>query len=152
MAKTRRDHDCVEVKRAKRRNSAPPSLIQIPGQVDHLEISFGDRQVKLTNLNKLFWPELKIPKRDLLQYYADVSTVLLPHLQDRAMVMKRYPNGAAGEFFFMKRAPEPRPAWIEICSISHGSGNIIDFPIIQDLPALLWEINLGCIYLSQCNA
>ncbi len=68
------------------------------------------------------------------------------------MVMKRYPNGAAGEFFFMKRAPEPRPPWIEICSISHGSGNIIDFPIIQDLPALLWVINLGCIDLNQWYA
>jgi bifunctional non-homologous end joining protein LigD len=76
----------------------------------------------------------------------------LPHLQDRAMVMKRYPNGAAGEFFFMKRAPLPRPTWIEICSISHGSGNIIDFPIIQDLPALLWVINLGCIDLNQWYA
>src|SRR5882672_542305 len=125
---------------------------EIPLNVDQLEVSFGDRHVKLTNLNKLFWPELKITKRDLLQYYADVSTVLLPHLQDRAMVMKRYPNGAAGDFFFMKRAPAPRPAWIEICSISHGSGNIIDFPIIQDLPALLWVINLGCIDLNQWYA
>src|SRR6202035_1869416 len=94
----------------------------------------------------------KITKRDLLQYYADVSTLLLPHLQDRAMVMKRYPNGAAGDFFFMKRAPTPRPSWIEICSISHGSGNIIDFPIIQDLPSLLWVINLGCIDLNQWYA
>src|SRR5260221_1600053 len=122
---------------------------EIPRNIDHLEVSFGDRQVRLTNLNKLFWPELKITKRDLLQYYADVSTALLRHLRDRAMVMKRYPNGAAGEFFFMKRAPEPRPPWIEICSISHGSGNIIDFPIIQDLPALLWFINLGCIDLNH---
>src|SRR3977135_3408237 len=120
--------------------------LEIPKNVDQLEISFGDRQVKLTNLKKLFWPELKITKRDLLQYYADVSSVLLPHLQGRAMVMKRYPNGAAGEFFFMKRAPSPRPAWIELCSIEHGSGNIIDFPIIQDLPALLLGINLGCIH------
>src|SRR5258707_12023318 len=127
MAKTRRDHDCVEVKRAKRRNSAPPSLIQIPGQVDHLEISFGDRQVKLTNLNKLFWPELGITKRDLLQYYTDVSHVLLPHLQDRAMVMKRYPSGAAGPFFFQKRAPIPRPKWIDVCAIEHSSKSVIEF-------------------------
>src|SRR5260370_32246789 len=120
--------------------------IKIPPKVEQVEVSFGDRQVKLTNLNKLFWPELKITKRDLLQYYADVSSVLLPHLKDRAMVMKRYPNGAAGEFFFMKRAPSPRPPGIEVCSIEHGSGNVIDFPIFQDLPALLWLINLGCIY------
>src|SRR4029077_13340761 len=75
-----------------------------------------------------------------------------PHLQDRAMVMKRYPNGAAGDFFFMKRAPSPRPPWIELCSIEHGSGNVIDFPIVQDLPALLWVINLGCIDLNQWYA
>ncbi|HET8644500.1 MAG TPA: hypothetical protein VFO85_03360, partial [Vicinamibacteria bacterium] len=89
---------------------------------------------------------------DLLQYYADVAPVLLPHLVDRAMVMKRYPHGAAGEFFFMKRAPSPRPEWIEICSIEHESENVIDFPMIQDLPALLWVINLGCIDLNQWYA
>jgi DNA ligase D-like protein (predicted polymerase) len=68
------------------------------------------------------------------------------------MVMKRYPNGASGDFFFMKRAPSPRPDWIEICSITHGSGNIIDFPMVQDLASLLWVINLGCIDLNQWYA
>ena len=68
------------------------------------------------------------------------------------MVMKRYPHGAAGQFFFMKRAPSPRPDWIEICSIDHGSENIIDFPMIQDRAALLWVINLGCIDLNQWYA
>jgi len=68
------------------------------------------------------------------------------------MVMKRYPHGAPGEFFFMKRAPTPRPDWIEICSIGHASGNVIDFPMIQDLPALLWVVNLGCIDLNQWYA
>jgi bifunctional non-homologous end joining protein LigD len=68
------------------------------------------------------------------------------------MVMKRYPNGIAGDFFFMKRAPSPRPDWISLCSIEHSSGNVIDFPIIQDLPALLWVVNLGCIDLNQWYA
>ena len=68
------------------------------------------------------------------------------------MVMKRYPHGAAGEFFFMKRAPSPRPAWIRTCSIDHDSGNVIDFPVIDDLPSLLWVINLGCIDLNQWYA
>ena len=68
------------------------------------------------------------------------------------MVMKRYPHGAAGDFFFMKRAPSPRPAWIEICSIPHDSGTVIDFPMIQDVAALLWVINLGCIDLNQWYA
>ena len=68
------------------------------------------------------------------------------------MVMKRYPHGASGEFFFMKRAPSPRPDWIELCSIEHESGNVIDFPMIQDRAALLWVINLGCIDLNQWYA
>ncbi len=68
------------------------------------------------------------------------------------MVMKRYPHGAAGPFFFMKRAPTPRPEWIETCSIEHESGNIIDFPMIQDRAALLWVVNLGCIDLNQWYA
>ena len=106
------------------------------------------REVRLTNLRKLFWPDLGITKGDLLQYYADVADVLLPHLRDRAMVMKRYPHGAAGEFFFMKRAPSPRPDWIEICSIEHGSGNVIDFPMIQDLASLLW-VDQSRLHRSQ---
>src|SRR5437879_12822213 len=81
-----------------------------------------------------------------------MAPVLLPHVRDRAMVMKRYPNGASGDFFFMKRAPKPRPAWIETCSIEHSSGNVIDFPMINDLAALLWVINLGCIDLNQWYA
>ena len=124
----------------------------IPKNETNLEVELEGRVVKLTNLNKMFWPKLGITKRDLLQYYADVSEFLLPHLFDRAMVMKRYPNGAAGEFFFMKRAPSPRPEWIEICYIQHSSGNIIDFPMIQDLASLMWVINLGCIDLNQWYA
>ncbi|MGH7461101.1 MAG: non-homologous end-joining DNA ligase [Longimicrobiales bacterium] len=112
----------------------------------------GRPQVKLTNLDKPFWPKLGLTKRDLLQYYVDVAPYLLPHLEDRAMVMKRYPNGAAGEFFFMKRAPTPRPEWIELCHIEHESGNIINFPMVQDLATLLWIINLGCIDLNQWYA
>src|SRR6202171_2394021 len=153
MAKATRDYHPSKRKQASaKRRTAAIARVEIPRGVEQLEVGFGDRQVKLTNLNKLFWPELKITKRNLLQYYADVSSVLLPHLQDRAMVMKRYPNGAAGDFFFMKRAPSPRPPWIELCAIEHGSGNIIDFPIVQDRAALLWVINLGCIDLNQWYA
>jgi bifunctional non-homologous end joining protein LigD len=125
---------------------------RIPRDADDVVVEADGREVKLTNVNKPFWPELGITKGDLLQYYADVSKWLIPHLTDRAMVMKRYPHGAAGDFFFMKRAPSPRPEWIELCSIEHGSGNVIDFPIVQDLPALLWVVNLGCIDLNQWYA
>ena len=126
----------------------------IPDGPQEIVLRFGDRDVRLTNLKKLFWKNLEIRKRDLIQYYADISPWLLPHLHDRAMVMKRYPNGAEGDFFYMKRAPEPRPDWIEICSIPHSAG-LVNFPIVQDLPSLLWLINLGCIDLnpwySRCD-
>jgi bifunctional non-homologous end joining protein LigD len=112
----------------------------------------GGRSVTLTNLRKPFWSEEGLTKRDLLQYYADIAPVLLPHLRDRAMVMKRYPNGAGGPFFFMKRAPSPRPDWIQTCSIEHASGRVIDFPMVQDVASLLWLVNLGCIDLNQWYA
>ena len=150
-----RDYHPATVERAEppaKRTKGKLEPIKIPKKEVGLELLIGRRVVKLTNLQKLFWPELGITKRDLIQYYADVAPVLLPHLTDRAMVMKRYPNGAAGDFFFMKRAPAPRPAWIEICNIEHSSGNIIDFPMIQDLASLLWVINLGCIDLNQWYA
>jgi bifunctional non-homologous end joining protein LigD len=135
----------------KRRRKAIP-ILKLPSDKKALEVEFEGRAVKLTNLDKLFWPKLGVTKRDLIQYYLNVAPVLLPHLIDRAMVMKRYPNGAHSEFFFMKRAPSPRPSWIEICSIEHSSGNVIDFPMIQDLQSLMWVINLGCIDLNQWYA
>ncbi len=126
--------------------------VRIPVDVDHAVLDTGGRHVRLTNLHKPFWPARGITKGALIQYYADVAPVLLPHIRDRAMVMKRYPHGASGPFFFMKRAPTPRPSWIRTCSIEHGSGNRIDFPVIDDLPSLLWVINLGCIDLNQWYA
>jgi bifunctional non-homologous end joining protein LigD len=126
--------------------------VTIPKGEKTAALEVKGKEVRLTNLAKPFWPDLGITKGDLLQYYADVSSLLLPHIKDRAMVMKRYPHGAYGEFFFMKRAPSPRPEWIETCTIDHGNGNIIDFPMIQDLAALLWVINLGCIDLNQWYA
>jgi bifunctional non-homologous end joining protein LigD len=138
-----------------RARAATPARLVLPRDTDDVVVRVTETQsVRLTNLRKPFWTDTDPPltKGDLLQYYADVSAWLLPHLRDRAMVMKRYPHGAAGEFFFMKRAPEPRPAWIQICKIEHDSGKVIDFPMIQDLAALLWVVNLGCIDLNQWYA
>jgi bifunctional non-homologous end joining protein LigD len=133
---------------------SPARRVTIPDDERDVELLVNGHRVSLTNLDKVFWPAAKrgstaITKRDLLRYYVDVAPVLLPHLRDRAMVMKRYPNGAEGKCFFMKRAPSPRPEWIETCSIEHGSGNVIDFPIVQDVASLLWVVNLGCIDLNQ---
>jgi bifunctional non-homologous end joining protein LigD len=142
----------VEKKRAGAARAKRSTSDLIPRDVDDAEVEVSSTMIRLTNLRKPFWPELGVTKGDLLRYYAEVSPVLLPHLQDRAMVMKRYPQGAHGEFFFQKRAPSPRPEWIDVCTIPHNSGNIIDFPIVRDLPSLLWVVNLGCIDLNQWYA
>ena len=131
--------------------SPEPKAVAIPTRGD-ATVRVDGRDIRLTNLHKLFWPELKITKGDLLQYYADVAPVLLPHIADRAMVMRRYPNGAFGESFFMKEAPSPRPPWIRICPIHHNDEKVVNFPVIDDLPSLLWVVNLGCIDLNQWYA
>jgi len=128
------------------------SRLVIPTNTDNVILKVQGHEVRLTNLRKLFWPERKITKGDLIQYYADVADVLLPHIRDRAMVMRRYPNGAAGGQFFMKEAPTPRPSWIRTCAISHDDDKVVNFPVIDDLPSLLWVINLGCIDLNQWYA
>src|SRR6187551_1869700 len=140
------------VRRAVKSRSLHNRSVRVPLDQDTDAFEANGKVIHLTNLRKIFWPDLGITKRDLLEYYIGIAPVLLPHLTDRAMVMKRYPNGIAGDFFFMKRAPSPRPEWIETCAIEHASGNIIDFPIIADLAALVWLINLGCIDLNPWYA
>ena len=85
--------------------------VTLPTDVDNVTVAVSEREVRLSNLRKPFWPALGVTKGALIQYYVDVAPVLLPHIADRAMVMKRYPHGADGPFFFMKRAPAPRPSW-----------------------------------------
>lgn len=122
--------------------------IEIPADAESYDLKCGKRRVALTNLRKVFWPKLGKTKRDLLLYYEAIAHALLPHLHDRAMVMKRYPNGIEGKFFFMKRTPAYKPPWLETCSIMHKSASVIDFPVVQDLASLLWIVNLGCIDLN----
>jgi len=124
----------------------------IPRDRNAVTVDAGGKSVALSNLNKVFFAEIGVTKGDLLQYYADIAPYILPHIANRAMVMKRYPNGAAGDFFFMKRTPSPHPSWLETCNVEHSSGKVIDFPLINDLAALLWVINLGCIDLNQWYA
>jgi bifunctional non-homologous end joining protein LigD len=128
-----------------------PRRVTLPRETE-VQVKFGRRATTLTNLDKPFWPALGLTKRDLLQHYIDVSPWLLPHLRDRAMVMKRYPDGIDGESFFMKRTPAGAPEWLDTCSIRHQGGNVIDFPMVQDLVSLLWVVNLGCVDLNQWYA
>ena len=120
----------------------------IPSDLDDATVDCDGHRVNLTNLRKVYFPKLGLTKGDLLRYYLGIAGTLLPHVADRPMVMKRYPHGVTGDFFYMKRTPSPRPPWIRTCTIEHRSGNVIDFAVIDDRASLLWLINLGCIDLN----
>jgi bifunctional non-homologous end joining protein LigD len=124
----------------------------IPNDVKDITLQVRGKELALTNLSKVFWTEDGITKANLLQYYAAIASYLLPHLESRAIVLKRYPDGASGKFFFQKHAPASRPGWIPICEILHPSANLVDFPVINDLAGLLRAVNLGCIDLNPWYA
>ena len=118
------------------------------------EIRTGKRVLKLSNLDKPFWPEEGITKGDLLAYYRDVAPAILPHLRDRPFTMKRYPDGWNGKFFFQKDAPKHMPDWIPTARFEASTRDrppkrrLIDFPLVNDELALLWVVNMGCIDMN----
>jgi bifunctional non-homologous end joining protein LigD len=114
----------------------------------------GKRELRLSNLDKPFWPEEGITKGVLLRYYRDVAPVLVPHLGNRPFTMRRYPHGAYGEAFFQKDAPKHMPDWIPTFHAnvttrdSARTKRWIDFPLVNDELALLWMVNMGCIDMN----
>jgi bifunctional non-homologous end joining protein LigD len=118
------------------------------------EIRKGKRVLKLSNLDKLFWPEEGVTKGDLLSYYQRVAPVVVPHLKERPFTMKRYPDGWQGKFFFQKDAPKGIPEWVPTASIvvttrdKPRQRRRIDAPLVNDELALLWMVNMGCIDLN----
>ncbi len=113
------------------------------------EIRRGRRTLRLSNLDKPFWPDEGITKGELLAYYRDVSKALVPHLRKRPFTMKRYPDGWQGKSFFQKQAPSHIPDWIETAafpaSTREGEKKVIDYALVDDELALLWMVNMGCI-------
>jgi bifunctional non-homologous end joining protein LigD len=114
----------------------------------------GKRELRLSNLDKPFWPEEGITKGDLLSYYREVAPVLVPHLEDRPFTMRRYPDGAYGEAFFQKDAPKHMPDWIPTFRAlvstrdSSRAKKWVSFPLVNDELALLWMANMGCIDMN----
>ena len=114
------------------------------------EIRRGERVVRLSNLDKLYWPEQRITKGDLLRYYRDIAPTLLPHIRDRPFTMKRYPDGWQGRPFFRKDVTNYAPAWVRRAAVrvtSRGAeqSRTIEAPVVNDELALLWMVNTGCI-------
>jgi bifunctional non-homologous end joining protein LigD len=118
------------------------------------EIRRGNRVLKLSNLDKPFWPDEGITKGDLLAYYRGVAAVLVPHLKDRPFTMRRYPDGAYGKAFFQKDAPKGMPDWIPTARILVTTRDTprqkrwIQAPLVNDELALLWMVNMGCIDMN----
>jgi bifunctional non-homologous end joining protein LigD len=105
-------------------------------------------EVRLSNLGKIFFSQGELTKGDLISYYLDLADVVLPHVAGRPMLMKRYPHGEGGDFFYQKRVPEPHPDWLETVRIHFPSGRSADFPVVRDRASLTWIVNLGCIDLN----
>jgi len=111
------------------------------------------RELRLSNLNKVYWPGEGITKGDLLTYYWNVAPLLLPHLADRPLTMHRMPDGLAGEPFYEKRVPAHAPSWLPTAAVPSEEGSkVIEFVVVQDLPSLLYVVNLGCIEMHPLHS
>lgn len=112
-----------------------------------ITLKISGRSVDVTNLDKVFYPKTGFTKGAVIDYYIKVSPVLLPHLKNRPISLKRYPDGVEGFFFYEKRCPEHRPKWMKTITADKKDGGEIDYCAITDLPALIWAANLADLEL-----
>lgn len=103
------------------------------------------RELWLTNLDKVYWPEDGLTKGDLIAYYADMAPVLLPHLQDRPLVLTRYPDGIHGQWFYSKNAPSNKPPWLRTYRFQHKEAGPVDYLLADEPAALAFVANMGAI-------
>src|ERR671930_697227 len=111
-------------------------------------LAIAGREVTVTNPDKVFFPQTGHTKLDLVRYYLTVADGALRGVAGRPMALKRFVNGAEGEFFFQKRAPQSRPDWIETVELAFPSGRTAHEIVVRDAAHLAWVINLGCIDLN----
>ncbi len=127
------------------RPPVPDAQVVIPAARE-ATLTIGGRSLKFTNLPKVFYPKEGYTKRDVLNYYAAIAPLILPHLKDRPLSLKRYPNGIQEKFFFQKNTPESFPSWLRTELIdSEHAGHAIRYVFAEDLASLLYLVNLGCI-------
>ncbi|MCE7003012.1 DNA ligase D [Kibdelosporangium philippinense] len=121
-----------------------------PPQPQRVTVRVGDRQLRLSNLDKPLYPS-GFTKAHVISYYTQIAPVLLPHIADRPVTFIRFPDGVDGERFFEKNVANGAPEWLRTASLpssgSRGSGEIINYPLIDDLPALVWAANLAALEL-----
>jgi bifunctional non-homologous end joining protein LigD len=104
-------------------------------------------QVHVTNLDKIFYPRIGFTKGQVIDYNIQISPALLPHLKDRPISLKRYPEGVEGPYFYEKRCPDHRPKWIKTARVPKTEGGEINYCVINDLAALVWAANLADLEL-----
>jgi len=113
-----------------------------------VEVRIGDRTLRLTNLDKVFYPKGGFTKGQMIDYYTRIAPALLPHLRDRPLTLKRYPNGVEGEMFYEKNCPKHRPPWLETARVwSDGNNRYMYYCMVQDLASMVWVGQLGTIEL-----
>lgn len=135
----------------------PPVALDVVREKNAWSVAVDGHDVRLSNLDKIFWGPEGYTKGDLLAYYHAVAAFILPHLHDRPLTMKRMPDGADGPFFYEKNAPKHTPDWIPRCDVASEPGaEPIGFLMAQDSASLLFVANLGCIEFhplhSRCDA
>ncbi|HEU4527827.1 MAG TPA: non-homologous end-joining DNA ligase [Actinomycetota bacterium] len=148
----------------KRRTAARAFTVDLPRPLpaekrgDAWWMEVEGRELRLSNLTKVFWPDEGYTKGDLIAYYHNVAEMILPHLRERPLTMKRMPDGLAGGFFYEKTAPSHTPDWIARCTVASedAKDGAIGYLMVNDLPTLLYVANLGCIEMhplhSRCDA
>lgn len=110
-------------------------------------LTVNDKEVNLTNLDRVLWPEQGYTKHDLIRYYIEVAPYLLPHLRNRPLVVQRFPGGIEGEGFYQKNAPEGAPVWLRTCPVEHQKGKETLYIIAESVEALVWLANQACLEL-----
>ena len=111
------------------------------------------KKLSVSNLNKVLYPKVGFTKGQVIDYYIRVAPVLLPHLKDRPLTMKRYPDGVEGEFFYEKNCPSHRPKWVQTAKVwSEGNNRMMNYCLANDLPTLVWAANLADLELHTSLA
>jgi bifunctional non-homologous end joining protein LigD len=113
-----------------------------------VEVEVGGKKLALSNLEKVLYPEAGFTKGQVIDYYIRIAPVLLPHLKNRPITLKRYPEGVNGFYFYEKQCPSHRPSWVKTAEVpSRRESGKIDYCMMNDLPALIWAANLADLEL-----
>ena len=134
-----------------------PTTISFPVELpavrrgEHWYARAGERELRLSNLEKVYWPQEGFTKGDLVTYYFNISPMMLPHLLDRPLTLKRMPNGITSPFFYEKNAPVHTPEWMPIIPVP-SEGKMIRYLAVCDVAHMLWIANLGCIEFHPLHA